>query len=95
MMLEIFSVFDQAAKQFLAPFTGPTVEFALRGFREACETDGHQFRKFPEDYVLHHIATFDQEDGTTTSFDPRKIGMATSFVHLPEYQTDIARSNEL
>ena len=80
MITELFSVFDLAAKRFIDPFTGPTVEFALRGFKEACETEGHQFRKFPEDYVLYHIGTFDQQTGNTNVFDPRKIGMASSFV---------------
>lgn len=80
MNVELFSVFDQAAKRFIDPFPGPTVEFALRGFKEACQTEGHQFAKFPEDYVLFHVGTFDAETGMIEALDPRKIGMALSFV---------------
>ena len=47
MITELFAVFDLAAKRFMDPFPGPTVEFALRGFKEACETEGHQFQNQP------------------------------------------------
>lgn len=81
MICELFSVFDQAARRFLDPFTAPTVDFALRGFKEACHTEGHQFQKHPTDYVLYHVATFNMEDASWEVFDARKIGMASSFVH--------------
>ncbi len=80
-MTELFAVYDAAAKRYIDPFTGPTIEFALRGFREACETEGHQFRKFPEDYTLFHIGTFDPETGLLVGNEGHKVGMALSFVN--------------
>ena len=63
MRYELFSVYDMAAEMYVEPFCAPTVQVALRGFQEACTTEGHQFRKFPEDYALYHVASYDGELG--------------------------------
>ena len=71
---EVFTVRDSAADRFLTPFMSDTVETAIRQFKEACLADGHQFNKFPEDYVLYHIGTFYAETGALDGFEvPRKI----------------------
>lgn len=80
---QCFTVYDQAAKQFLTPFFAPTVEYAVRGFRTACEKDGHQFNAYPEDYVLYSIGEFFPETGAMSSHDPVKIAMALDFVVAP------------
>lgn len=80
MKLQAFSVFDAAANMFLEPFWAPTMEVALRGFREACQKEGHQFNKFPGDYQLFHVGEFDQETGECTAMAPRSCGVALSFV---------------
>lgn len=80
MNVEIFSVYDLAAKRYMDPFCAPTMEFAIRGFREACETPDHQFRKFHEDYVLYRVGEFDAELGLLTGQTATKIAMASSFV---------------
>ncbi len=75
-----FSVFDSAADMFLEPFFAPTIEFALRGFREAVNQEGHQFAKFPQDYVLFHIGSFNVSKGELTSMAPHSLGVAISFI---------------
>jgi len=80
MNVELFSVFDQAAARFIDPFPAPTIEFALRGFQEACETEGHQFQKFPEDYVLYHVGSFHPMSGVIETMEAHKIGMASSYI---------------
>ncbi len=81
MNVELFSVFDQAAKKFMDPFCAPTIEFAIRGFRQACTQKDHQFQMYPEDYVLFQVGTFNATDGTMDGMIPTKIAMAISFVH--------------
>ncbi len=88
MNVELFSVFDQAAARYMDPFPGPTIEFAIRGFREACTTEGHQFQKYPEDYALYHVATFDAELGVVSGFAARKISNAASFVFGAQLNID-------
>lgn len=77
---EFFSVFDMAAKMYIEPFQAPTIEFAIRGFKEACEQPEHQFAKFPEDYALYHIASFDAELGEMKGFEARKIAQASTYI---------------
>ncbi len=79
--VELFAVFDQAAMRFLDPFPGVTVEFAIRGFKEACQQEAHQFAKFPEDYVLFHVGAFNAETGVVIPKTANKVAMASSFVH--------------
>lgn len=94
MNIEIFAVYDSAAERHLDPFTGPTIEFAIRGFREACTTDGHQFKKFPEDYVLYHVGTFDTVLGQVTGMpNTVKLAIASQWAnewkhHMKELKGD-------
>lgn len=75
-----FSVFDSAAKMFLEVFFAPSIEFAIRGFREAVNTPSHQFKKFPSDYTLFHVGSFDQETGKLIPIEPMSLGVAITFV---------------
>ncbi len=80
MKIELFAVLDQAAERFLEIFCAPTIEFAIRGFKEACGKEGHQFQKFPEDFALFHVGTFDCELGAIEPRSAHKIAIAGSFV---------------
>lgn len=78
---QCFSVYDSAAKLFLEPFQAPTVESAIRSFREAINKPGHQFAKFPEDYTLFHIGAFDAEKGVHVPLaTPHSLGVAITFM---------------
>lgn len=76
---QIFTVYDSAAMRYLDPFVAPTIEFAIREFRRAVNTDGHQFNNFPEDYTLFHIGEFNPEDGFLISATPTSLGVAITF----------------
>lgn len=76
----IFSVWDQAANLFLDPFVAPSIEMALRGFRQVVNQEGHQFNDFPEDYTLFHIGEFEMESGWLKPCDPRNLGVAVTFI---------------
>lgn len=85
-MTEIFAVFDTAAKRYIDPFCAPTIDMAIRGFKEVCETPGHQFQKFPEDYALYHIGQFDPELGLIIGNDGHKVAMASSYHSTKDQQ---------
>lgn len=76
----IFTVFDSAAGAFLEPFVAPSIEFALRAFRKAVNTDGHQFNEYPDDYTLFVIGSFSIEQGTIEPQTPQSLGVAITFV---------------
>ncbi len=91
-MNELFTVYDLAARRYLEPFFGPTVEFGIRGFKEACETEGHQFAKFPEDYALYHVGSFDPELGELKGKkEAHKIASASQFVQHGPPQLEVDR----
>lgn len=81
MIMEIFAILDAAAERYIEPFPAPTVQVAIREFQRACERQDGPFGKFPEDYTLWVIGTFDAEFGVLEGHPGRKIAMATSFVH--------------
>ncbi len=85
---EIFSVFDQAADRFLDIFSQVTIEAAIRDFRMACTKPEHQFNKFPEDYALYHVGTWQPELGEIVPMKARKISMASNFVGLNQEISD-------
>lgn len=80
METQLFTVYDSAADRFLDVFPAPTVEFAMRGFREAVNKEGHQFNKFPEDYTLFHVGAFNAETGEVLGYPPRSLGVAVTFM---------------
>ncbi len=79
MIAEMFTVFDMAAQQYLEPFMQPTIEAAIRVFRQACENPEHQFGKFPEDYVMYKVGTFDGSTGEVVGCEMTKVAMAVSY----------------
>lgn len=83
MRQQVFTVYDSAAMAYLEPFFAPTIEFAIRSFREIVNKEGHQFNRFPEDYTLFHIGEFDEMKGELVPCDPRSLGVAITFVQKP------------
>lgn len=84
MPTHIFTVYDSAAARFLEPFFAPTVEFAIRGFRQAVNTPDHQFNTFPADYTLFHIGEFNPETGEIAAHEPHSLGVAITFIDRME-----------
>lgn len=85
MSCELFSVFDSAAKRFLEPFYAPTIEYAIRSFRQTVNSSESTIQRFPEDYTLFHIGSFDQESGMLNpGAAPVSLGVAITFVEAGE-----------
>lgn len=76
----LFTVFDSAAGMFLDPFVAPSVEFAIRAFRQAVNQEGHQFNQFPQDYTLFLVGEFDPASGGLTGNNPQSLGVAVTFI---------------
>lgn len=80
MKVEMFTVYDSAAKRYLEPFNAVTIEFAIRQFRSSVETPDHLFAKYPEDYTLFHVGTFDMENGCIDALPtPHNLGVGQQF----------------
>ena len=66
MKLQIISVFDSKANQYMTPFYQATIGQARRIFSDIINNPEHQFSKNPEDYSLFHLGEYDD---TTGKFD--------------------------
>lgn len=59
----ICSVYDQKARYFSAPFTSSTEETAVRDFARAVSDTRSMVDKFPQDYELHLLGSFNELSG--------------------------------
>jgi hypothetical protein len=63
MMLKCFSIYDEKAKAFLPPFYLPQEGMAIREFASAANDPDTNIGKYPQDYTLFTLGTFDDENG--------------------------------
>jgi len=69
MKLCIYSVLDNKAQAFLAPFFMSNDAVALRAFADAANDPTHQFFKNPNDYCLYRIGAFFDDTGVIEADD--------------------------
>lgn len=79
MNIVITSVYDSKVKAYSSLIPARTVEEAIRGFKSASVQPESDFNKFPEDYSLWNIGTFDQETGVITGAQPTMVAQALEF----------------
>lgn len=66
-MLKMFTVYDSKADAYLNPFTMRTTGEAIRGFMTTLNDETTEMAKYPADFTLFEIATFDYKTGTITT----------------------------
>jgi len=77
---KIYSVYDQKAEAYLPPFFLPAKGVAIRTFSEACNDPEHQFGKYPADYTLMELGTFDDSTALIDPYSPAiTIGTGVEF----------------
>lgn len=67
MIVKIFSVFDKKARSFCTPFYMPNVETAVRAFHQAANDKSIDVGRYPADFDLFMLGTFNDETGVTES----------------------------
>jgi len=76
----IFAVFDTKAETYSAPFTKLTKGLAIRDFTDAANNSDNMIGKYPHDYALFQIGTWDETCGKiTTEATPINIGLAIEY----------------
>lgn len=73
MMLQVFSVFDNASKAFLPPFFVRSKGEAIRSFTDAVSDPQHQFAKHAADYILFELGSFNDSDGMFAGVTPTRV----------------------
>lgn len=80
MILQAFSVFDSKAKTFAAPWWAVNEQTAKRNFSGAVNDPQTQLNKFPEDFTLYHIGSFNDENGELSRLDQAvNLGLAAQY----------------
>jgi hypothetical protein len=80
MIKRLFTVFDSKSEVYMPPFTYRTKGEAIRAFTDSVNDSGSQMNKYPADFTLFDIGSFDD---VTCKFDvqsPESIGNAIEFV---------------
>lgn len=65
--LKVFTVYDSKAEAYLQPFFMRSMGEALRGFQEVCNDPQSNLCKYPGDFTLFEIGSYDEESGRLES----------------------------
>lgn len=66
MKKEMYSIFDKKAGLYAAPFVDINKGSAIRAIGEFIKRGDHTAAKYPEDFQLVHLGSFDEESGEVT-----------------------------
>jgi hypothetical protein len=69
MIKNVFSIYDTQAEAFMNPFQCNTQGEAVRAFTSHVSDPNSQPAKFPHDFVLMHIAKFNDTTGQYLELD--------------------------
>lgn len=91
MILNIFSVYDSAAESYLQPFFMQTKGQAIRAFTDAVNDNNNVFCKYPDDYTLFELGSYDDSKGSFVMLSaPRSIGNALEFKKVSNVPANVA-----
>lgn len=82
MKLKVFSVFDIKSELFSAPFYMNTAGEAVRAFRDLVNDKATMPGKYPADYKLVCLGSFDNESGIFDVEPQVSFGFGTDYVAL-------------
>nr|QJB21640.1 MAG: nonstructural protein [Microvirus sp.] len=84
MKLDIFSVFDAKAKTFCTPFFSSNISTATRAFAHAANDKTTDIGRYPSDFTLYHIGTFNDSDCEFDLVPPHPIAIAVTLLDPQE-----------
>lgn len=73
MELKMFSIRDAKGEIYNPPFYQKTHGEAERNFRELVKDAQSMISKYPEDYDLYFLGTYDDQTGTVKSDVPKHV----------------------
>lgn len=76
----LYTVLDSESKTHIAPFAMKTNRDAIEGFRLVANDEKTDYNKFPNDYSLIKIGSFDERQGTLESQAPEKLICAADLI---------------
>lgn len=82
--MKVFSVRDEKTGVYMRPFFELHIASALRSWTEACNEPTSPFCKFPEDFTLYEVGSFDDLEGHLEALKvPHKVSTASEVLKRP------------
>lgn len=80
---QVMCVYDSKARVYYKPYYVSTVEVGQRAFAGAVSDVGTEVSKFPADFVLFHLGTFDDDTGRFEQLpEPVNLGHGAAYRSL-------------
>lgn len=81
----IFSVYDRKAELYGPIFAQENLAVAVRDFEQAVKMEDSKFGRWPEDFALHELGTWDPVTGEVLGSPERIVAQALDFMYkIPE-----------
>lgn len=77
--MNLYSVYDEVAQTFNAPFVEANHNSALRAFGLACTDPQTILYKHPGDYYLYYLGELDVHSGEISTVLPERLGRGSDF----------------
>ena len=88
MILQIYTIYDEKALCYSKPMMHTNEGVAVRDFRQAVNSPGTPFSAFPEDFVLFHVGTFDDNTGEIVHNRPTLVCNGMMLREQPTFGDD-------
>jgi hypothetical protein len=91
----MFSVYDSKAETYQPPQAYPTAGMAIRSFAAGCNDPQSAFSRWPEDFVLFELGTYDDQTGLMVPHKcPLSRGVAIEFKDAVSAPVETAKEVE-
>lgn len=80
MLMETYSIHDSKSKTFSPPFFQRSRGEAIRAFSELANKQDNNIGKYPEDFCLYQVGTFEDNTGEIQAVKLVNVGLASQFV---------------
>jgi hypothetical protein len=81
MKINIYAVYDAKAEAFGKPLFFNTHGLAKRSFYEACQHAESEFQKYPHDYSLYYIGTYNEESAEVSAVPTKQLYTALEAIN--------------
>lgn len=86
-MMKLYAVRDVKADSFGAPMSIATEGLARRSFLEACLNPQSDLNKYPSDYMLFEVGSYEPNTGTITPCHPAPKFIISASAAIQESRT--------
>jgi len=90
--MKIYSIYDSKAEAYLQPFFSPNNAVAIRNFQNVLQDPNSNINRWPEDFTLFAIGTWDEDTGQITPAEQIK-SLGNGLQHR-EKQLELAPTKE-